>query len=243
MVKNHYKDEKIRKRLPNRNDEQLEFTGMKINKHFLIVGATGAGKTNCLYDYLLQTSKPAKGTFKHIFLCYKTSEPMYEELEEQLGSKGISLYKSLSDFPTVNEFKDAIEDDYKYNYLVIFDDCINEKDKASYKKVNDFFTYGRKKNITICYLAQSFFDADTFIRKQMSYLLLLSIKGKTDLNNILREFSLGVSQQEMLRIFDYATEPEDEDDIPFLKICCDKCPADKKFSKDFLNYIEYERDA
>jgi hypothetical protein len=168
---------------------------------------------------------------------------MYEELEEQLGSKGISLYRSLSDFPNVNDFKDGIDDDYKFNYLVIFDDCINDKDKASYKKVNDFFTYGRKKNITICYLAQSFFDADTFIRKQMSYLLLLSIKGKTDLNNILREFSLGVSQQEMLRIFDYATEPEDEDDIPFLKICCDKCPADKKFSKDFLNYIEYERDA
>jgi hypothetical protein len=242
MVKNHYKDEKISKRLPNKTDEQVEFTGMKINKHFLITGATGAGKTNALYDYLIQTSKPKHGTFKHIFLCYKTAEPMYEELVEQLGKQGITLYKSLADFPSVNEFNDAIADDYKYNYLVVFDDCINDKDKASYKKVNDYFTYGRKKNITICYLAQSFFDADTFIRKQMSYLLLLSIKGKTDLNNILREYSLNCSQDKLLQIFDYATTPRDDDDIPFLKICCDKCPLNKKFSRDFIEYIDFESD-
>jgi hypothetical protein len=76
----------------------------------------------------------------------------------------------------------------------------------------------------------------------MSYLLLLSIKGKTDLNNILREYSLNCSQDKLLQIFDYATTPRDDDDIPFLKICCDKCPLNKKFSRDFIEYIDFESD-
>ena len=50
--------------------------------------------------------------------------------------------------------------------------CVNDKDKASYTKVKNYFTYGRKKGITLAYLTQSFFESDGFIRKQMSYLLL-----------------------------------------------------------------------
>jgi hypothetical protein len=47
----------------------------------------------------------------------------------------------------------------------------------------NYFTYGRKKGLTII-----FFDSDSFIRKQISYLILLENKGKTDLNNVLREY-------------------------------------------------------
>jgi len=43
----------FKKKLPKLNDHQLEFTG-----------GTGAGKTNCLYDYIIQTSKPKKELLK-----------------------------------------------------------------------------------------------------------------------------------------------------------------------------------
>jgi hypothetical protein len=49
----------------------------------------------------------------------------------------------------------------------------NDKSKQDYDKVKKYFTYGRKKGITICYLTQSFYTADSFIRKQLSYILLL----------------------------------------------------------------------
>ena len=241
MVLNYYTgNDRIKKRLPKMDDEQNQYTGMGINKHFLIVGGTGSGKSNALYDYLIQTSTPKKGTFRHIYICYKTDEILYDDLKEELKN-GVSFFKSVAEFPKVDDFPDAITDDFKNKYLVVFDDCINDKDKESYKKIKDFFTYGRKKNVTIVYLAQSFFDADGFIRKQMSYLLLLSIKGKTDLNNILREYgSLQASPAELYRIFKIATTPKDENDIPFLKIDCNKCPDDKKFSRDFLDYIPYK---
>jgi hypothetical protein len=238
MPENFYKSSRIQKKLPKIKDEQFEYTQMKINQHFLICGGTGTGKTNALYSYLLETSKPKNGTFKHIFVVYKTEEPLYEDLKEQLG-KQISFYKSINDLPSVDEFPDAIINNFKDQYLIVFDDCVNDKDKNSYIKVKNYFTYGRKKGITICYLTQSFFDADGFIRKQMSYLLLLSIKGKTDLNNILREFgSLQCDPKELYRIFKTATEKRG-DELPFLKINCNQVNNDVKFSRDYLDFIEF----
>jgi hypothetical protein len=104
----------------------------------------------------------------------------------------------------------------------------------------NYFTYGRKKGLTIIYLTQSFFDSDSFIRKQMSYLILLENKGKTDLNNILREFGgLQVEKNELYKIAKYALTPDENDELPFLKITTGKCSDDKKFSKGWLNYIPF----
>ena len=238
MPQNYYKSNRIQKKLPKMKDEQFEYTGMRVNQHFLICGGTGTGKTNALYSYLLETSKPKNGTFKHIFVVYKTEEPLYEDLKEQLG-KGISFYKSIADLPSVDEFQDAIVNDFKHQYLVVFDDCVNQKDKLSYTKVNNYFTYGRKKGITICYLTQSFYAADGFIRKQMSYLLLLSIKGRTDLNNILREYgSLQCDPKELYRIFKTATEKHG-DEMPLLKINCSQVDNNVKFSRDWLEFLPF----
>jgi hypothetical protein len=206
---------------------------MKINQHFLI-----CGQNQCFISYLLEASKPKNGTFKHIFVVYKTEEPLYEDLKEQLGN-GISCYKSITDLPSVDEFPDGIVNDFKHQYLVCLDDCVNDKDKASYVKVKNYFTYGRKKGITLAYLTHSFFDADGFIRKQMSYLLLLSIKGKTDLNNILREYgSLQCEPKELYRIFKTATKKKG-DELPFMKINCCACDDNVKFSPDFLEYLPF----
>jgi hypothetical protein len=238
MPENFYKSSRIQKKLPKLKDEQFEYTQMKINNHFLICGGTGTGKTNALYSYLLETSRPKNGTFKHIFVVYKTEEPLYEDLKEQLGN-GISFYKSIADLPSVDEFQDAIVNDFKHQYLVVLDDCVNDKDKASYIKVKNYFTYGRKKGITLAYLTQSFFSSDGFIRKQMSYLLLLSIKGKTDLRNILSEYgSLQCDHKELYRIFKTATEKKG-DELPFLKVNCCVCDYNVKFSRDYLEFLPF----
>jgi hypothetical protein len=73
----------------------------------------------------------------------------------------------------------------------------------------------------------------------MSYLLLLSIKGKTDLNNILREFgSLQCDPKELYRIFKTATEKRG-DELPFLKINCNACDDNVKFSRDYTGFLSF----
>ena len=73
----------------------------------------------------------------------------------------------------------------------------------------------------------------------MSYLLLLSIKGRTDLNNILREYgSLQCDPKELYRIFKTATEKHG-DELPLLKIDCNQVSNDVKFSRDFIQYLSF----
>ena len=66
----------------------------------------------------------------------------------------------------------------------------------------------------------------------MSYLLLLSIKGRTDLNNILREYGpLQCDHKELYRIFKTETEKHG-DELPFMKINCNQTENDVNFSRD-----------
>ena len=240
MPENFYNSTRIKKKLPKQSDQQFQYTLMKLNKHFMIADGTGGGKTNALYSYIIETSKPKNGTFKHIFVVYKTEEPLYEDLQEQLKDN-ITFVKSISELPDVDQFPDSIEHKYKYSFLVVFDDCVNDKSKQDYDKVKKYFTYGRKKGITICYLTQSFYTADSFIRKQLSYILLLGIKGKRDLNNILSDFgSLDAEPDELYRVFKYATTPLNDNDIPFLKICTEKCPENQKFTRDWTELISFQ---
>ena len=68
---------------------------------------------------------------------------------------------------------------------------------------------------------------------------MLSIKGKTDLNNILREYgSLQCDPKELYRIFKTATEKHG-DELPLLKIDCNQVSNDVKFSRDFIQYLPF----
>jgi KaiC/GvpD/RAD55 family RecA-like ATPase len=68
-IKNHYLSKEIQKLLPRLKDYQEEFTGMKLRERVLICGASGTGKTNCLIEYIDETCRPEKGSYKHIYLC------------------------------------------------------------------------------------------------------------------------------------------------------------------------------
>ena len=73
----------------------------------------------------------------------------------------------------------------------------------------------------------------------MSYIILLSIKGRTDINNILIEYgSLQCEPKELYRIFKTATEKHG-DELPLLKIDCNQVSNDVKFSRDFIQYLPF----
>ena len=230
---NIYKTKKLQKYLDNEIDNQKEYTGIGICKHILLCGSTGSGKTNALLNYLILTSKPRLGTFKHIFLCYKTQEPLYDFLRDELKNN-LSEYKNLEDFPSVDDFPEQTID----KYLIIFDDCVNDKDKKSEKKINEYFTYARKKGITCLFLSQSYYDTLEFIRKNVSYVILCSIQSNNDLYRILSEYSISdVNKKEMLKMYEYAVFKRKHDDMPFFKISRNET-KDKKFSRNWLDYID-----
>jgi len=252
-VINFYTVDKIKKYLPKINDEQEEYTGMKLFNHILICGGTGAGKSNCVMNYIKRVSE-GNGTYKHIYICYKTpGEPFYQFLEHNLKKEEVSFYKSVNDFPNVEDFSDQInekpikgmkkeKDKEKDKYLVIFDDCVNDKDKKALSKIEKYFTYARKKFITLMFLTQSYFDTSTFIRKQVSYVILCSIRGLRDLNLICKDFSFGIDSQDLMKLYKEATTKSNDYDMPFFKINTMECPLNKKFSRNFLGYFEIDNE-
>jgi hypothetical protein len=226
---NFYEQPDVKKKMPKFNDEQFQYTGMKLRTRILLCGASGTGKSNSLINYIFLTSKPKKGTFKQIHLCYKTDEPLYEVLIEKLKDK-ITLYKEIKNIPNCQEFPDNTED----NILFIFDDCIADKDKLSVKKLSDYYAYSRKKGITLLFLTQSYFQTPKFYRDQMNYIILLSIKSSQDLNRIIKEYEIpDVDTNQINNMMKYCIK----DSLNFMKIDTSHCSIKKKFSKNFISYL------
>ena len=234
---NFYTLDKVKKFLPKIKDDQVKYTGMPLHQHILICGSTGSGKSNTLQNYIYLTSLPdeTKGTYKKIFFCCMKEEPFNRFLKDQLKDD-IVFYQGLSFFPSVDEFPDLSEKN-KDNFLVIFDDVVNEKSTASLNKIKQYFTYARSKGITCIFLTQSYFDTNLFVRKNISWVILCGISSNKDLIRILKEHNLDLTKDQLLNMYNYAKEPRKKDEINFLKICCYECPKNKRFSRNFLDYL------
>lgn len=228
---NFYETEAVKKKSQNRKDEQVEFTGIKLRSRNLLCGASGSGKTNALMNYIMLSSKPRKGTFRHVFLCYKTDEPLYDVLQEKLKDK-ITVFKNLTDVPPVESFPDGPD----YEILFVFDDIVNEKDKKNLKKLENYYAFSRKKGITTFFLTQSYYQTHKFLRDNTDNIILLSIKSNNDLKRIISEFATkDISGDAIVRMFEHATnEP-----LNFMKITPSyNVPINKKFSKNWLEFME-----
>ena len=228
---NFYETDKVKKKNQNRKDEQVEFTGIKLRTRNLLCGASGSGKTNALMNYIYLSSKPRKGTFRHVFLCYKTDEPLYDVLQEQLKDK-ITVFKNLVDVPPVESFPDHPD----CEILFVFDDIVNEKDKKNLKKLENYYAFSTKKGISTFYLTQSYYQTHKFLRDNTDNIILLSIKSNNDLKRIISEFaSKDISGDQIINMFEHATK----EPLNFLKITPSyNVPINKKFSKNWLEYLE-----
>jgi hypothetical protein len=123
----------------------------------------------------------------------------------------------------------------------VFDDCVTDVDKASLKLIDDYYAFGRKKGFTIMFLTQSFFDTQKFIRLQSSFVILNGISSQRDLRLIMKCYSIRNCTIEMMQaMYAHCKEKEDDEDMPFMKICTYEVPEKKKFSKYFLEYLDPE---
>lgn len=228
---NFYNTEKVKKKNPTRKDEQVEYTGIKLRTRNLLCGASGSGKTNALMNYIFLSGKPRKGTFRHVFLCYKTDEPLYDVLQEQLKDK-ITVFKDLASVPAVESFPDHPD----YEVLFVFDDIVNEKDKKNLKKLENYYAFSRKKGITTFFLTQSYYQTHKFLRDNTDNIILLSIKSNNDLKRIISEFATkDISGEQIVNMFEYATSEA----LNFLKITPSyNVPINKKFSKNWLEFLQ-----
>ena len=219
---NFYDLKSVREMRDDSHNPHFDQTNIDIPSRICIVGASGSGKSTCLMNFILKTPN----TWGHITIVTKQQEPLYDYLEKQLKGKNITIHYDLNKLEEPKDFPNK-----ELQNLLIFDDMIAEKNQ---RKIVDYFIRGRKigQGITCFYLSQSYYQVPKTIRTQLSYIWLVKIGQKRDLNLILADSGGLVDKTTLMQLYTDATREK----FNFLKINLNTVDMNKKFSKNFIDF-------
>jgi len=197
---------------------------LKIPMRMCIVAPSGSGKTNFLVNLIHLFCSGNKGTFSTINIITRNKdEPLYKWLESKCES--IIIKEGLSNTPKLDDF------DKDVNHLVVWDDLVLSKDLSN---VENYYIRARKLNVSVIFISQSYFKIPKIIRNNCSYCVLLKLSGNREVNLILSEFGLGVTKDQLLDIYKFATNEK------FSPLIIDmEADSASRFRKGLDNIIHY----
>ncbi len=234
---NAYELPEVKKLYKPSIDEQIEYTDIALNSRTLVIGGSGTGKTNFIINYIIESSKPKKGTFYEVILVYKTDETLYQMLKEKFKDRLVT-YKDIKDVPEPESWDDmSIKDpEDRIERLLIFDDFVADKNPKIIDKLKRYCEFGRKKGLTQFYLTQSYYETNGFMRLQMNYIVLLNLPNVRNLKMIISSFGLTTDIQDLLNMIKLATSEK----FDFFKLNLNaSCQLNKKYSVGFLDFFEF----
>lgn len=194
---------------------------LKLPFRMCIVAPSGSGKTNFLVN-LLELFSRGRGTFQSITILTKNKdEPLYRWIESL--SDQIIIKEGLNNNPPLDKF------DKSANHLVVWDDLVLSKDLSS---VENYYIRARKLNVSVIFISQSYYRIPKIIRNNCNYMVLLKLGGNREVNLILSEYGLGVTKEELLALYNYATSEKLSPLIIDLE-----ADLPNKFRKGFLEII------
>lgn len=199
-----------------------------------LVGQSGSGKTNLLMNLIANC-----GCFEKFVICTKLiDEPLYDYLKksvEAVDKERIIMIDKVEDLPSIeaieNKKKGGSKDDKKdssLQTLIVFDDMCLEHRKLQ-EIMSQFFIRGRKSNMSVIYISQSYYLIPKCIRLQCTHLMLKKIGSKREINSIVNDYNLDISTDDLMDIYNDATE----DMTSFLMIDVTENDHNQKFRKNF----------
>jgi ABC-type dipeptide/oligopeptide/nickel transport system ATPase component len=187
----------------------------------LIIGGSGAGKTQTLMNLI----RVMNGTFNNIHIITKNKdESLYNYLESKVDT-GLSITEGIDSAPDLDNF------DKKEQTLIVMDDLVLEKNQ---KQLEQYFIRARKLNCSLVYLSQSYFAVPKMIRMNLNYLIIKRLNTLQDLFRMLREYSLGVSKDVLVDLYQHSIQDNKQD---FLLVDLDSEPKDR-FRFNFLDVYD-----
>ena len=162
--------------------------------------------------------------FQKIFIITKDSEPLYDYL--QTKSDNIFVRYGLESVPNLEKDFDKTDGTQS---IVIFDDLVLAKNQ---KPIENYFMKARKSNVNVVYISQSYHAIPIFIRKNSTHLVILKLGGVREVNRILSEHGLGVTKEQLLGMYEYATQNKFD-----VLIIANEEPKEIKFRKNFLEIL------
>jgi hypothetical protein len=196
---------------------------LKLPFRMCIVAPSGSGKTNFLVN-LISMFSAGRGTFTSMTIITRNKdEPLYKWIEKKSDGQ-IVIKEGLSNTPQLDKM------DKDNNHLVVWDDLVLAKDLSM---VENYYIRARKMNCSVIFISQSFFKIPKIIRNNCSYMVLLKLSGNREVNMILSEFGLGITKDELLDLYKYATAEK------FSPLVIDmEEDASKRFRKGLLELLD-----
>ena len=110
----------------------------------------------------------------------------------------------------VNKNTDGYNVDKERTVLIVFDDMI--ADMINNKKLNsvitELFARGRKLDICLVFITQSYFNVAKDVRLSSTHFLIMKIPNKRELQQIALNYSLGIDSKNFIKIYKrYTAEP------------------------------------
>lgn len=204
------------------HNPNFEVHKIKLPMRMLIIGSSGAGKTQTLLNIIHNFNS----TFNNIVIITKNKdEPLYNYLEDKLKD-GIDIREGIANAPNLDDF------DKEDQSLIVMDDLVLEKNQTA---LEQYFIRARKLNCSLIYISQSYYRVPRIIRQNLNYLIIKQLSSLKDLHRIMAEYSLGVDKEELDAMYKDATK----DKRDFLMVDMDGEMKDR-FRKNFNDIYDLE---
>ena len=169
----------------------------------LIVGGSGSGKTNALLNLI--NNQP---DIDKIYLYAKDPyEKKYQYLINKREKVGLNHCNDPKAFmEKSNDMQDVYKNIEDYNpikkrkILIVFDDMIADMIKSN-PIVTALFIRGRKLNISIVFITQSYFKVPKDVRLNFTHFFIMKIPNKRELQQIALNHSPDIDFKDFLNIY------------------------------------------
>ena len=152
---------------------------------------------------------------------YLYAKDPYEDKYQYLINKRESVgLKHFNDPKAVTKYSNDMHDVYKnidnYNLnkenkiLIVFDDMIADmiKNKKLNSIVTELFIRGRKLNISLVFITQSYFKVPKDVRNNSTHFFIMKIPSKRELQQITVNHSSDINTKDFIEIYRKCTDKQ-----------------------------------
>ena len=172
----------------------------------LVISGSGSGKTNALLNL---TEKPTRidKIYSHTKDPYEAKYQYLINIREKVGIDHFDDPKAFIEYSNDMHYVYKNIDEYNLDkereILIVFDDMI--ADMISNKKLNSIVTKllirGRKLNISIVFIMQSYFKVTKDVRLNTTHFFITKILNKRELQHTAQNHSSDISTKDFINIY------------------------------------------
>ena len=176
----------------------------------LIIGGSGSRKTNALLN-LIKNQPDIDKIYLYAKDPYEVKYHYLINKSEKVGICHINDPKAFIEYS--NDMQDVYKNIEEYDLgknrkvLIVYDDMI--ADMINNKKLNsvltELFIRGRKRNVSISFITQSYFTAPKDVKLYSTHFFIMKIPNKRELQQIALNHSSDIDFKDFIKIFKKCT--------------------------------------